>query len=125
MKETISTPRAPAAIGPYSQATKYNGLIFVSGQLPLEPTTGQLHTGSISEQTVLAMNNVKRIVEAAGSSLDNILKTTILLADMKDFAAVNEAYGQFFPSDPPARVAYQVAALPKGAQIEIEVICAQ
>ena len=125
MKEIINAPNAPAAIGPYSQATKYNDLLFVSGQLPLDAATGQLCTGSISEQTAVVMNNIKQIVEAAGSNLDNVLKTTILLADMKDFAEVNDAYGKFFTSDPPARAAYQVAALPKGARIEIEVICAQ
>ncbi|WP_040213242.1 RidA family protein [Clostridium polynesiense] len=124
MKEIIATKKAPAAIGPYSQATKFNGLVFVSGQLPIDPETGNLSTGSIGEQTTLVMNNVANIIAEAGSSMDKVLKTTILLKDINDFAEVNEAYGKFFTSNPPARACFQVAALPKGASIEIEVICA-
>ncbi len=125
LKQVIATKNAPAAIGPYSQATKHNGFIFVSGQLPLVPETGEFVAGGIGEMTTQCMNNIKAIVEAAGSSMDKMLKMTILLADMGDFAAVNAAYGAFFNENPPARAAYQVAVLPKNARVEIEAICAE
>ena len=125
MKNIISTDKGPAAIGPYSQATEWQGMVFVSGQLPLDPATGALCTGSIAEQTTQALSNIKNILAAAGSDMEHVLKATILLKDMNDFAAVNEAYGAFFPQNPPARVCYQVAALPKNAAIEIEVIAAK
>ncbi|MCL2388394.1 MAG: RidA family protein [Defluviitaleaceae bacterium] len=124
MKTIISTPNAPAAIGPYSQATAHSGIIYVSGQLPIDPTTGELSGETISDQTTLALKNIAAIVEAAGSNMQNILKTTILLTDLSNFAAVNEAYAKFFPTAPPARACYQVCALPKNANIEIEAICA-
>lgn len=125
MKNIISTDKGPAAIGPYLQATEWQGTVYVSGQLPLDPATGALCTGSIAEQTTQALNNIKNILAAAGSDMEHVLKATILLKDMNDFAAVNEAYGAFFPQNPPARVCYQVAALPKNAAIEIEVIAAK
>jgi len=123
MKTTINTNNAPAAIGPYSQATVHNGVLYVSGQLPIEPATGELCTGDISAQTTLVMKNLSAIIEAAGSNLNNVLKCTILLTDLSNFAQMNEAYAKFFPADPPARICYQVTALPKGAAIEIDAIC--
>lgn len=125
MKKIIATSKAPAAIGPYCQATTHNGVIYVSGQLPLDPATGELSTGGIAEQTRLVMSNIKAIIESAGSSMDKILKCTILLTDMAHFAEMNEAYAKFFPNDPPARICYQVCALPKGACIEIDCIAAE
>jgi len=125
MKKIVSTKNAPAAIGPYSQATIHNGVIYVSGQLPINPATGELSNGSIEEQTHLAMSNIKAIVEAAGSSMDKVLKCTILLIDMARFAKMNAAYEKFFPNEPPARICYQVTALPKGASVEIDCIAAE
>ncbi|PKK81515.1 MAG: reactive intermediate/imine deaminase [Thermoplasmata archaeon HGW-Thermoplasmata-2] len=120
MKEAVKTENAPAAIGPYSQAVKANGFIFVSGQLPINPATGQLAAGTIEEQTEQALRNVQAILEAAGAGMENIVKTTIFLRDMNDFARVNETYAQFFKGCPPARSTVQVARLPKDAAIEIE-----
>ena len=125
MKKIISTDNAPAAIGPYSQATVHNGVIYVSGQIPIDPATGNLSSGDISEQTQLVMNNIKAILAAADSGMDKILKCTILLTDMAHFAQMNEVYEKFFPSEPPARLCYQVTALPKGAVIEIDCIAAE
>jgi len=125
MKKIVNTSNAPAAIGSYSQATVYNGVIYVSGQLPVDPATGELSTGNISEQTHLAMSNLKAIVEAAGSNMGKILKCTILLKDMAHFTEMNEAYANFFTSEPPARICYQVCALPKGAIVEIDCIAAE
>ena len=124
MKKIISTTNAPAAIGPYSQATVYNQILYVSGQLPINPATGELITGDISAQTHQVMQNLSAIVDAAGSRMENILKCTILLTDMADFTAVNEAYATYFPKEPPARICYQVVALPKGADVEIDAVCA-
>jgi len=124
MKKTIIAPKAPAAVGPYSHATVHNDTLYISGQLPLVPETGEILDGSIDEQTTLVMNNIKAIVEEAGSNLDNILKCTILLTDLANFGAVNEAYGKFFPKNPPARICYEVCALPKNAEVEIDAICA-
>ena len=121
MKE-IKSERAPAAIGPYSQAIRTGNLIFVSGQLPIDPISGNLLKDSIGEQTKLIMNNIDNILKEDGASLKDIVKTTILLTDMGKFGAVNEAYGQFFADTPPARACFQVVALPKGAEIEIEVV---
>lgn len=118
----ISTTNAPAAIGPYSQGIKMNGFVFVSGQLPLDPETGVLISGDIKEKTAQSMKNIGAILEEAGSSLDKIVKTTIYVADMALFASVNEAYGEFFGENPPARSCVQAAALPKGADVEIEAI---
>jgi len=124
MKKIVNTTKAPAAIGPYSQATVHNGVIYVSGQLPICPETGELKLGDAAQQTQLVMSNLAAIVEAAGSNMDNVLKATILLTDMADFAQVNEIYAKFFTGAPPARICYQVCALPKGANVEIDAICA-
>ena len=118
----VSTNNAPAAIGPYSQAVEVNGLIFISGQLPINPATGEFADGDIKDLTRQSMNNIKAILEAAGSSMDKVIKTTVLVKDLGTFADVNEAYGEFFGDKAPARACYEVAGLPKGALIEIEAI---
>jgi 2-iminobutanoate/2-iminopropanoate deaminase len=122
VKQIIATDRGPKAIGPYSQAVKANGFLFVSGQVCLDPKTQQLVEGDISKQTERVMENLKGIVEAAGSSLDHAVKTTVFLSDMNDFAAMNAVYGKYFPSDPPARATVQVSRLPKDVKVEIELI---
>jgi len=122
---TVNTNKAPAAIGPYSQAKVFNGVVYVSGQLPMDPATGEMELGDVAKQTKLVMSNLTAIIEAAGSSLDKILKATILLTDMAYFAQVNEVYASFFKETPPARICYQVSALPKCASVEIDAICAQ
>ena len=122
MKQIIATDRGPKAIGPYSQAVKANGFLFVSGQVCLDPKTQQLVEGDISKQTERVMENLKGIVEAAGSSLSHVVKTTVFLSDMNDFAAMNAVYGKYFPSDPPARATVQVSRLPKDVKVEIELI---
>ncbi len=122
MKEAISTALAPAAIGPYSQAVKDGDLIFVSGQLPIDPKTGDFPSEDAQEQARQSMENIKLVLEAAGYGMERVLKTTVYLADIADFAAVNEIYAQYFTEPYPARAAFQVAALPKGAKVEIEVI---
>ncbi|MBN1917564.1 MAG: RidA family protein [Verrucomicrobia bacterium] len=121
----ISTQNAPSAIGPYSQAVAAGDLVFVSGQIPLDPATGAMVEGGIEAQTERAMANLGAVLEAAGLGFGNVVKTTIFLTDMGDFPAVNAIYGRSFSSDPPARATIQVAALPKGALIEIEVIAAR
>ena len=121
----ISTVNAPAAIGPYSQATAHNGLIFVSGQLPIDPSTGAFPEGGVEVQTRQSLTNIKSILEAAGSGMDKVLKTTVLLADMGDFAAMNGVYAEFFTEPYPARCAFAVKTLPKGALVEIECIAAE
>ena len=118
----IHTDQAPEAIGPYSQAVRNGSMLFISGQLPLVPGTGKLVEGSIADQTRQVVNNIAAIIKAAGGNLDNIVKTTIFLTDLNDFAEVNEAYGSFFESVPPARATVQVAALPLGAPVEIEAL---
>jgi len=120
----VSTNNAPAAIGPYSQATIHNNVLYVSGQLPIDPASGELITGDIKNQVKQVMQNLKAIVEAANGQMQNVLKTTILLVDMSHFAAVNEVYASYFPTNPPARICYQVCGLPKGAEVEIDAICA-
>ena len=122
MRDVIATDRGPKAIGPYSQAIKANGFLFLSGQIPLDPRTQQLVEGDIARQTERVLENLKGIVEAAGSSLDRAVKTTVFLADLKDFAAMNEVYGRYFPSNPPARSTFEVARLPRDARVEIELI---
>lgn len=122
MKEIIQTDRAPQAIGPYSQAIKANGLIFASGQIPTDPQTGQFVTGGIAEQTQQALTNLAAVLEAAGSDLSKVVKTTVFLLDMEDFGAMNEVYGKFFGETPPARATVQAARLPRDARVEIEVI---
>jgi len=122
MKNIIHTDNAPKAIGPYSQAVMAGGMLFVSGQIPINPQTGELSTADISEQTKLVMDNIGAILKAAGLSYENIVKTTCLLADISDFAAMNKVYAEYFPTNPPARSAFAVKDLPKGARLEIEVI---
>jgi 2-iminobutanoate/2-iminopropanoate deaminase len=122
MKQTISTKNAPAAIGPYSQATLHNHTLYVSGQLPIDPGTGEICGDNITAQTHLVMENLISVIEAAGGTAGDILKCTILLTDMAHFAKMNEAYASYFPSEPPARICYQVTALPKGAMMEIDAI---
>jgi 2-iminobutanoate/2-iminopropanoate deaminase len=121
MQEQIKTEKAPGAIGPYSQAIKWDKLIFVSGQLAINPKTGNVE-GDIKSQTRLVLTNLGNILEAAGSGLDCVLKTTVFLGDMNDFSAMNEVYGSFFTSSPPARSCFQVAKLPKDGKVEIEAI---
>ncbi|MBQ6253476.1 MAG: RidA family protein [Bacteroidales bacterium] len=121
----ISTEKAPAAIGPYSQAMSHGGLIFVSGQLPIIPETGAFPEGGVEEQTRQSLTNIKAILEEAGSDMDKVIKTTVLLADMGDFAAMNGVYSQFFSTPYPARCAFAVKTLPKGALVEIECVAAE
>ncbi len=122
MKEVISTERGPRAIGPYSQAIKANGFIFISGQIPLDPRTQQLVEGDVARQTERVMENLKGIVEAAGSSVDRVVKTTVFLKDLGDFEAMNGIYGRYFPANPPARATVEVARLPRDVRVEIELI---
>jgi 2-iminobutanoate/2-iminopropanoate deaminase len=122
VKHVIKTDQAPQAIGPYSQAIKAAGLVFVSGQIPIDPATGGFVEGGIAEQTEQVMKNLAAVLEAAATGLDRVIKTTVFLADMTDFAAMNEVYGRSFTKDPPARATVQAAGLPKGAKVEIEAI---
>lgn len=121
-KQIVATEGAPAAIGPYSQAVRVGNLLFTAGQIPLDPATGQIVAGGIQEQTRRSLENLKAIVEAAGSSLDRAVKTTVFLADMNDFSAMNEVYAAYFSAPAPARSAVQVARLPREARVEIELI---
>lgn len=121
MRETISTDAAPAAIGPYAQAIRVSSLIFTSGQIPLKPD-GSLVEGDIRAQTEQVLNNLRAVLEAGGSSLGHVVKTTCFLADMSDFAAMNEVYGSFFTGEPPARSTVEVARLPRDVKVEIEAI---
>ena len=120
--KALHTNLAPAAIGPYSQAIEVNGIIFASGQLPIDPATGEFAEGGIKEQTRQALNNASRIMEEAGTDLSHVVKTTVFLADMSDFADMNEVYSTFFKEPYPARSAVSVKALPKGALVEVECI---
>lgn len=120
--DTISTAGAPKAIGPYSQAISANGFLFTAGQVALDPATGELVTGGIAEQTTRALENLRAVLKAAGSGLDQVVKTTVFLVDMADFSEMNEVYGRVFGAHRPARSTVAVAALPKGARVEIEVI---
>ncbi len=120
--QTIQTDKAPKAIGPYSQAIKANGFVFVSGQIPIDPSTSQLAQGTAAELTRQVMRNLTAILETAGSSLDNVVKTTIYLKDMADFEEVNNAYAEFFPNHKPARATVEVARLPKDVKVEIDAI---
>ena len=122
MKDIVLTDKGPKPIGPYSQAVKSNGFLFASGQVALDPRTNEFIGGDICQQTERAMENLKAVVEAAGSNLHHVVKSTVFLKDMNDFAAMNEAYGKYFPAAPPARSTVQVARLPKDALVEIEVI---
>lgn len=122
MKQPIATPLAPAAIGPYSQAVEANGTLYISGQLPVDPTTGMFAEGGIKELTAQSLTNVQRILQAAGLDLDNVVKTTVFLADMNDFAEMNEVYTSFFSAPYPARSAVAVKTLPKNARVEVECV---
>ena len=121
-KEIIATDRAPQAIGPYSQAVRAGNLIFASGQIPIDPATGQFVAGGIAEQTEQVLKNLTALFEAAGVSLTQVVKTTVFLADMEDFTAMNEVYGRFFSEAAPARATVQAARLPRDAKVEIEAI---
>ena len=122
MKKTLSTAAAPAAIGPYSQGAEGGGVVITSGQLPIDPATGAFAEGGIAEHTRQSLRNVQAGLAAAGLGMENVIKTTVFLKDMNDFAAMNEAYAAFFPENPPARSAVEVARLPKDALVEIEAI---
>jgi 2-iminobutanoate/2-iminopropanoate deaminase len=122
VKEVIATDRGPKAIGPYSQAIRANGFLFVSGQIPLDPATQQLVPGDIRAQTERVLENLKGIVEAAGSSLDRVVRATVFLTDLNEFAAMNEVYGRYFRNQPPARSTVQVSRLPREVRVEIDVI---
>ena len=122
--KAISTNNAPAAIGPYSQAIEVNGFVFASGQLPIDPETGKFPEGGIKEQTTQSIKNEQQILEASGTDLKHVVKTTVYLANMSDFAAMNEVYSQFFTEPFPARSAVAVKDLPKGAMVEVEVMAA-
>jgi len=123
MKSIIATRNAPGAIGPYNQGIVAKGtFLFTAGQIPLDPANGELTGSTITEQTRQALTNLKAVVEAGGSSLDRVVKTTVFLQNMADFAAMNAVYSEFFPKDAPARSAFEVAALPKGALVEIECV---
>ena len=121
-KKAIHTNNAPAAIGPYSQAIEANGMIFVSGQLPIDPATGAFAGEDIAAQTRQSLTNIKSILAEAGAGMEDVVKTTVLLKNIADFAAMNEVYAEFFTGDCPARAAFEVAALPKNALVEIEAI---
>ena len=122
IRTIVTTDKAPGAIGPYSQAVKTDAMVFVSGQLALEPATGNLVTGDIKSETRQAMQNLKSVLEAAGSSLEKVVKTTLFIKEMGDFPVINEVYGEFFQNNPPARACVEVARLPKDANFEIEAI---
>jgi 2-iminobutanoate/2-iminopropanoate deaminase len=121
-REIIATDRAPAAVGPYSQAVRAGGFVFTAGQIPLDPATGRLVEGGIEAQTRQVLTNLSAVLQAAGTSLADVTKTTVFLTDMGDFKAMNGVYAEFFPAAPPARSTVQVAALPLGARIEIEAV---
>jgi 2-iminobutanoate/2-iminopropanoate deaminase len=122
VKQRVQTENAPAAIGPYSQAIKAGGFVFASGQIPTDPKSGQFVPGGISEQTEQVLKNLAAVLEAAGSSLDQVVKTTVFLADMKEFAGMNEVYARFFSTPPPARATVAAAGLPRDARVEIEAV---
>lgn len=122
MKKIIATPNAPAAIGPYSQAVEANGMLFVSGQIPLDPTSGKMIEGDIAAQTQRVMENIQAILDAAGYSFADVVKSTCLLSDMSNFKGMNEVYSRYYPQNAPARAAFAVKELPLGALVEIETI---
>lgn len=122
MKEIIATENAPGAIGPYSQAVKAGNMVFCSGQIPIDVSTGEFVSEDVAEQTRQVLKNLNAVLEAAGTSLNNVVKTTVFLADMNDFAAMNEVYAEFFSENKPARATVQAARLPKDARVEIECI---
>lgn len=122
MKEVISTDKAPGAIGPYSQAIKAGGMVFCSGQIPLDPATGEFVSDNVAEQAEQVLENLSAVLAAAGCSFENVVKTTIFLADMADFTTVNEVYSRYFSDNKPARATVQAAGLPRGAKVEIDCI---
>jgi len=122
MREIISTDKAPGAIGPYSQAIKTGGMVFCSGQIPIDPATGEFVSNDVVEQTEQVLKNLSAVLDAAGTNLGNVVKTTVFLADMGDFAAMNEVYGRYFSENKPARATVQAARLPKDARVEIDCI---
>ncbi len=122
MRQAVSTPSAPKAIGPYSQAIRAGSLLFVSGQVPIDPASGQIVNGDIAAQTHRVFQNIGEILKAGGASFDHVVRTTVFLADMNDFAAMNEAYATYFTTPAPARATVQVSRLPKDARVEIDVI---
>jgi len=125
MKKVINTANAPKAIGPYSQAIEANGMLFISGQIPINPETGKIVEGGISDQTEQVMKNIEAILKEAGYTFSDVIKSTCLLNDMENFAAMNEVYGKYYKQDPPARAAYGVVKLPLGVMVEIETIAAK
>ncbi|MFH0756080.1 MAG: RidA family protein [Bacteroidota bacterium] len=125
MKKIIQTNHAPAAVGPYSQAVEINGFLFISGQIPMDPETGKVVEGSISEQTAQVMQNIRAILMAAGYGFEHVVKSTCLLSDMDNFKAMNEVYAQYYPEKQPARAAFAVKGLPLGVMVEIETIAAK
>ena len=125
MKKVISTSNAPVAIGPYSQAIETDGYVFTSGQIPINPATGEVEGKTIEEQTEQVMHNIGALLEASGLTFANVVKTTCFLADLNDFAAFNAVYAKYFPNEAPARSCFAVAGLPKGAKLEVETICAK
>jgi 2-iminobutanoate/2-iminopropanoate deaminase len=124
MKQTVSTDQAPKAIGPYSQAVVHNGVVYLSGQIPLDPKTGEMAAADIATQTERVLENIKAVLEASGASLASVLKTTVFLKDMGDFAKMNEVYGRYFSSNAPARSTVQAAKLPRDVLVEIDAIAA-
>ncbi len=122
MRERIQTDKAPAAIGPYSQAIRAGGFVFASGQIPIDPATGEFVKGGVAEQTEQVLKNLGAVLEAAGSGLDKVVKTTVFLADMKEFVQMNEVYARFFKGSPPARATVAAAGLPRDARVEIEAV---
>lgn len=122
--QIVATDKAPKAVGPYSQAVRAGEFLFCAGQIPLDPATGQLVAGGIQEQTARVLENIKAVLASQGIGLEHVVKTTVFMTHLADFAAMNEVYAKSFPTNPPARSTVQVAALPKGAQVEIEVIAA-
>lgn len=122
MRQTVQTENAPAAIGPYSQAVVSGGFLFCSGQIPLDPATGKMVGGEIEEQTERVLQNLAAVLESGGGSLRSVVKTTVYLADLSDFPAMNAVYGRYFPENPPARATVQVAKLPAGALVEIDAV---
>ena len=122
MKDIVSTQRAPEAIGTYSQAVKAGGMVYCSGQIPIDPNTGEFVSNDVTEQTEQVLKNLSEVLIAAGTSLDNVVKTTVFLADMGDFAQMNEVYGRFFSENKPARATVQAARLPKDSRVEIDCI---
>jgi len=122
MKEPIRTERAPAAIGPYSQAVRAGGFLFISGQIPIDPATGEVVQGEAAAQADRVLRNIRGILDDSGATLQDVVKTTVFLTDMNDFVAVNEVYGRYFAAEPPARTTVQVSRLPKDVRVEIEAI---